>query len=79
MFCRSFDGHSILKNILLPIKLLVSLAQSIAILMYHQPFAVIGTGDVLAGIISSLVGENKMKPIEAAAAGVWIHSKTAIN
>ena len=41
--------------------------------------AVIGTGDVLAGIISSLVGDNKMKPIEAASAGVWIHSKTAIN
>ncbi len=41
--------------------------------------AVIGTGDVLAGIISSLVGEKKMKPIEAASAGVWIHSKTAIN
>ena len=41
--------------------------------------AVIGTGDVLAGLISSLVGENKMKPIEAALAGVWIHSKTAIN
>jgi len=41
--------------------------------------AVIGTGDVLAGIISSLVGEKKMKPIEAASVGVWIHSKTAIN
>ena len=41
--------------------------------------AVIGTGDVLAGIISSLVGEKKMKPIEAASAGVWIHSKTAVN
>tara|TARA_B100001121_G_scaffold308667_1_gene333334 strand:+ start:2765 stop:3610 length:846 start_codon:yes stop_codon:yes gene_type:complete len=41
--------------------------------------AVIGTGDVLAGIISSLVGQNKMKPIEAALAGVWIHSRTAIN
>ena len=41
--------------------------------------AVIGTGDVLAGIISSLVGDKKMSPIEAASAGVWIHSKTAIN
>ena len=41
--------------------------------------AVIGTGDVLAGLISSLVGDNKMKPIEAASAGVWIHSRTAIN
>ena len=41
--------------------------------------AVIGTGDVLAGLISSLVGDNKMSPIEASAAGVWIHSITAIN
>ena len=40
--------------------------------------AVIGTGDVLAGLISSLVGDKKMKPIEAAAACVWIHSRTAI-
>ncbi len=40
--------------------------------------AVIGTGDVLAGLISSLVGDKKMSPIQAAAAGVWIHSKTAI-
>ena len=41
--------------------------------------AVIGTGDVLAGIISSLVGDKKMNPIDAASAGVWIHSKIAIN
>ena len=40
--------------------------------------AVIGTGDVLAGLISSLVGVKKMSPIQAASAGVWIHSKTAI-
>tara|TARA_Y100001935_G_scaffold204739_1_gene173568 strand:- start:2280 stop:3122 length:843 start_codon:yes stop_codon:yes gene_type:complete len=40
--------------------------------------AVIGTGDVLAGIISSLVGDKKMSPVNAASAGVWIHSKTAI-
>ena len=41
--------------------------------------AVIGTGDVLAGLISSLVGDRKMNPIQAASAGVWIHSKIAIN
>ncbi len=40
--------------------------------------AVIGTGDVLAGLISSLVGDKKMSPIKAASAGVWIHSKIAI-
>ena len=40
--------------------------------------AVIGTGDVLAGLISSFVGDKKMSPIQAASAGVWIHSKTAI-
>ena len=40
--------------------------------------AVIGTGDVLAGLISSLVGDKKMSPLQAASAGVWIHSKTAI-
>ncbi len=41
--------------------------------------AVIGTGDVLSGIISSLVGDKKMTPIEAASAGVWIHSNIAIS
>ena len=30
--------------------------------------AVIGSGDVLAGIITSLIGDNKMSPIEAASA-----------
>ena len=37
--------------------------------------AVIGSGDVLSGIISSLVGENKMNPFKASCAGVWIHSR----
>ena len=37
--------------------------------------ATAGSGDVLAGIIASLVGENKMNAFNAACAGTWIHSK----
>ena len=44
----------------------------------YKNVVIIGTGDVLAGLISSLVGDKKMNPIQAASAGVWIHSKTAI-
>ena len=39
--------------------------------------AVIGSGDVLAGIISSLIGDKKMSIIDAAAAAVWIHGDIA--
>ena len=37
--------------------------------------ATAGSGDVLAGIISSLVGKNKMTAFNAACAGTWIHSQ----
>ena len=37
--------------------------------------ATAGSGDVLAGIISSLVGKNKMNAFKAACAGTWIHSQ----
>ena len=37
--------------------------------------ATAGSGDVLAGIIASLVGEKKMNAFNAACAGTWIHSK----
>jgi len=39
--------------------------------------AVIGSGDVLSGIISSLVGKNKLDPFLACCAGVWIHGDIA--
>ena len=39
--------------------------------------AVIGSGDVLAGIISSLIGKNKLNPFLSSCAGVWIHGDIA--
>ena len=39
--------------------------------------AVIGSGDVLSGIIVSLVGQNKMKPFLAGCAATWIHGDIA--
>ena len=39
--------------------------------------AVIGTGDVLAGIIASLVGDTKMSISEAASAATWLHGDIA--
>jgi len=39
--------------------------------------AVIGSGDVLSGIIASIIGKDKMKPFTAACAGVWIHGDLA--
>ena len=40
-----------------------------------KELAVIGSGDVLSGIIASLVGEKKLNSFEASCAGVWIHSE----
>jgi len=39
--------------------------------------AVIGSGDVLAGLITSLVGDKKMSINEAAAAATWLHGDIA--
>jgi len=39
--------------------------------------AVIGSGDVLSGLIVSLIGKEKMNPFLAGCAGVWIHGDIA--
>ena len=39
--------------------------------------AVIGSGDVLCGIVASLVGKNKLTPFLACCAAVWIHGDIA--
>ena len=39
--------------------------------------AVIGSGDVLSGLIASLIGKNKLNPFLAACTGVWIHGDLA--
>ena len=40
--------------------------------------AVIGSGDVLSGIIVSLMGEKKMNPFLAGCAATWIHGDIAL-
>ncbi len=42
-----------------------------------KELAVIGSGDVLSGIIGSLIGKKKLNNFDASCAGVWIHSEIA--
>jgi len=39
--------------------------------------AVIGSGDVLSGLIVSLVGDKKMNPFLAGCAATWLHGDIA--
>ena len=41
--------------------------------------ATIGSGDVLSGILVSLIGEKKMNPFLAACSAVWLHGDIAKN
>ena len=41
--------------------------------------ATIGSGDVLSGLIVSLISEKKMNPFSAACAATWLHGDTAKN
>ena len=41
--------------------------------------AVIGSGDVLSGLIVSLIGKNKMSPFLSGCAATWLHGDIALN
>ena len=41
--------------------------------------AVIGSGDVLSGLIVSMMGDKKMNPFLAGAAATWLHGDIAKN
>jgi len=63
-------------NIILkgPNTIILSYDKKIAINYHSSPeLAVIGSGDVLSGLVVSLVGKKKMNPFFAGCAGVWIH------
>jgi len=49
------------------------------IINYHSSpeLAVIGSGDVLSGLIVSLIGKEKMSPFLAACAATWLHGDIA--
>ncbi len=69
-------------NILLkgPNTVIGSYDKKIVINTHSSPeLAVIGSGDVLSGLIASLVGGKKMNPFLAACAAAWIHGDIAKN
>jgi len=69
-------------NILLkgPNTILGSHDKKIVINTHSSPeLAVIGSGDVLSGLIVSLVGKKKMNPFLAGCAAAWVHGDIAKN
>jgi len=74
--------HLIKSNIILKgaNTIIASYDKKIVINKHDSPeLAVIGSGDVLSGLIVSLIGENKMSPYLAGCAGVWLHGDIAKN
>ena len=60
--------------------IIVSHNQKVSINNHDSPeLAVIGSGDVLSGIVVSLIGEKKMDPFSAGCAATWLHGDIAKN
>ena len=67
-------------NIILkgPSTVIVSHNKKIVINDHASPeLAVIGSGDVLSGLVASLVGQKKMNPFFAGCAATWLHGDIA--
>ena len=49
------------------------------VINYHSSpeLAVIGSGDVLSGLLVSLIGKKKMNPFFAGCAATWLHGDIA--
>jgi len=73
-------GKLIKSNILLkgPNTIILSYNKKMAINYHSSPeLAVIGSGDVLSGLIVSMIGEKKMSPFFASCASTWLHGDIA--
>tara|TARA_B100001123_G_scaffold115564_1_gene134701 strand:- start:675 stop:1553 length:879 start_codon:yes stop_codon:yes gene_type:complete len=73
-------GKLIKSNILLkgPNTIILSYDKKIVINYHSSPeLAVIGSGDVLSGLIVSLIGKKKMNPFLAGCSAAWLHGDIA--
>ena len=75
------EARKIIKsNIVLkgPNTIIISHNKKIVTNFHSSPeLAVIGSGDVLSGLIVSLIGKNKMNPFLAGCAATWLHGDIA--
>ena len=72
---RLIRSNIILKG---PNTVIVSYNKKIVINEHDSPeLAVIGSGDVLSGLVASLVGQKKMNPFLAGCAATWLHGDIA--
>ena len=61
-----------------PNTIIISYDKKIVINYHSSPeLAVIGSGDVLSGLLVSLIGEKKMSPFLAGCAATWLHGDIA--
>ena len=74
---KLINSNLVLKG---PKTIIISHNKKIVINKYSSPeLAIIGSGDVLAGFIVSLISKNKMSPFMAACAATWLHGDIAKN